>query len=153
MKKTAFILALVAGLLILTNPGPEDFKNFIKKKSVEQFKKETGLNDQLAESIISVFGGVFAEGFIRDNYLLFSIYKWGDYKLLGIAGQFIPLSKWDENILNEISDDQLGGIMNEATRELEQVLDTLDVEKFQQELEKATEELLQQLENFMVEPQ
>ena len=152
MRTFAVILLVLLGILFFTNPGYKEFENYLKKKAVEQVREETGLNDEVAAGLVSLFTGLTAKAFVRDNYLIFSVYRMGDYKILGIAGQFIPLSKFDEKALQDMSaegmDEQLQEQFSALQEELEKITDTLDWEKMQRELEKAGEEFLEQLKQL-----
>lgn len=107
------VLALVGFVLNLTNPSQNDFIDFaseeVKKKYPElDFKSEQSANG--IEKLVAGFGNMMITNFLteattRKDYWLFSVYELNlkaardfgvpvkNMKILGIAGQFIPLSK------------------------------------------------------------
>lgn len=107
MKNTFSLLLFVAllGVLFLTNPTQEDFKDFARERSEEALMQETGggaFGELLADLGSSVVGSAAGRVSERNNYALFSTYtidlggddREGDqWRFLGIAGQFIELEK------------------------------------------------------------
>jgi len=112
MKKGLLFILVLAGFLYATNPGKEDFEDFIARRIDKEISKETG-EDEISEifepfakglaRLGAAVGATFAR---RDNYYLFSIYTFelpageqeGEvrWRYLGIGGQFIPLQQGDE---------------------------------------------------------
>lgn len=107
-------LLLVAGLLYVLNPGPEQFRVFLTEEltmQAEQRARDAG------EEVAGRFGGKVAgviarrlgreagdlasEAFTRDDYYVASVYRvdlngrrpGGEWRFLGVAGQFFPLEE------------------------------------------------------------
>lgn len=108
MNRVWLAVALVLGLLVATNPSRDDFnawaQTFAKTKIEEEARKR---GESLGEDE-SAWGGAIA-GLIlahmpieRTNLLIFSIYhitlpagytEDNSCRVLGIAGQFVPLGE------------------------------------------------------------
>ncbi|NPA43088.1 MAG: DUF4359 domain-containing protein [Chlorobi bacterium] len=113
MRTFIWILLIAAGLLILTNPGRDRFREFVKTEAVKFIEEKDGKENPVARVVMPFFAPWMARTFERDNYLLFSVYRLGDFKVLGIAGRFIPLNTLDEN--------DVAALMSEMNRDLMQV--------------------------------
>ncbi len=148
MKYLWFVLALLGVVLFFSNPDETDLNNYLKKRAIEQVKKETGVNSGLLDGMVGVFTDVFAKAYVRDNYLFFSVYKLGKHKILGIAGQFVPLNQLDKESLNEIPEmkefQELDKKMKEIGEEFEKKMQDFDqetMEEIEKNLKKIDEEL------------
>jgi hypothetical protein len=103
MKSLAIVIALVAlvGLMAYTNPSMDDFSNYVRQYVIEESKKE--MTDPLGQLLTSVLGGiagsVVGSQTVRNDYILFSIYKVqlgrDRFKALGICRNFVLLEKPD----------------------------------------------------------
>ena len=98
--KAKIILGIVViglGLLALSNPGMEDFK----QAAEEEMKKQLQERTQLEQAIGNLFGGTLSEMLasrtVRTNYFFCSIFSFEfdheEYRYIGIAGTFIPLQQ------------------------------------------------------------
>lgn len=106
MSRTLIVVGLIVALLVATNPSRDDFNAWAQvfaKHKIEQEAKKRG--EPLDESE-SALGGALA-GLIlahmpieRTNLLVFSVYhvtlpagyvEDNECRILGIAGQFLPL--------------------------------------------------------------
>lgn len=99
--KYIFIIALI--FLFITNPTQEDFNRFAQEY--------TRSNTNSGEAIVDSFAGAFvaeiaAESTYRKDYYIFSVYTVdlslialfstnvpNEIKILGIAGNFFPISR------------------------------------------------------------
>ena len=97
---TLLLLAIIGLLLVITNPSPEDFKDYLKEHLYNEFKKEQQsggiLGDLLAKGVAGISAELASSTMRRENYYVFSIYSVKldtaqERKFLGIAGQFVPL--------------------------------------------------------------
>ncbi len=102
MKKSGIVVLLLLGLLFLTNPGQDDFKEYVQKLAVKEFNRETGVKSGIFEGIVATLSTVVADAYVREDYYFFSIYKLGDHKILGIAKQFVSLNKPDKEAFKNI---------------------------------------------------
>jgi hypothetical protein len=102
MKKAGLIIIALLAFLFFTNPGQEDFNEYVQKLAVQEFQKETGTKSAVFEGIISTISTVVAKAYVREDYYIFSIYRLGNHKILGIGKQFISLNKPDKNAFLDI---------------------------------------------------
>ena len=105
-------LALVAGLLYVLNPGPDEFRLFLTDElaaQAEQRARDAGedvggavggrLAGAIARRLGRETGALASEAFDREDYHLASVYRvdvngrrpGGEWAFLGVAGQFFPL--------------------------------------------------------------
>jgi hypothetical protein len=99
VKKLIVLIALIAFILILviTNPGPEAYSDFLREEMTEEAERE----GEVAGALAAIFGGIaesiFESATTRDNYVLFSVYTTeldaDALVVLGILGNFIVLSE------------------------------------------------------------
>ncbi|WP_456430230.1 DUF4359 domain-containing protein [Rhodocaloribacter sp.] len=101
------LLALLAGfglaVLVFTNPGPDDFRAFVRARSEAAIRRETG--EGTFGRLLSRFGAQVAGALVnrvsdRDDYGLFSVYTidfGGDgqpderWRFVGAAGRFFEI--------------------------------------------------------------
>jgi hypothetical protein len=88
MKMPLLLLAAVAMVLALTNPGEADFREYVRKKE--------GLSGTLGMAVADLLSGGKKGGINRDNYLVASRFYLGGDGILprediawGVAGFFI----------------------------------------------------------------
>lgn len=107
MRTGFIILTVIVIALAISNPGEEQFRNFVSDRAELAIQEETG--DSMLGRALSGAGasvaGEFAERVTdRENYYVFSTYTidLGDassdpeeWKFLGIAGQFVELERPD----------------------------------------------------------
>jgi hypothetical protein len=105
MRILAVLLFALALLLAFTNPGPERFEHFVDEVVTQILVAEAG--HLPGSDRIAIFGGALAgrmarEYALRDNYILFSVYKLDmsviglrgeEWRFLGIGGRFIELRR------------------------------------------------------------
>ncbi len=107
MKKIFIILGILALFLLVTNPDHDDFGDWVQKQVEKKVQKEIGKDlaqDKLFKDFLKGTAGLtklISKNATRDNYYLFSVYHLAGNKFLGIAGQFIPLNKIEENFNGE----------------------------------------------------
>jgi hypothetical protein len=107
MRTVLLVLALVLGLLVVTNPSRAEFNSWAQTWVVKKIEEEARKRGEDPNDGASQFGGTIA-GFIipnlpieRRNFLAFSIYSLkipedrGEKtcSVLGVVGQFIPLGE------------------------------------------------------------
>jgi len=179
MRKLAIVLLIILAVLAATNPGRDKFQEFVKREGIRLIEEKSGGDDPVAEVLMPFFAPWIARTFQRDNYLIFSVYRFGDFKVLGIAGQFIPLNRLDEKDLESIMADMEKDLSEVPAEEMEKLMerlsndllkewetevpqlintlqkmaDTVDVERLQKELEKDLEQLEKAGEAFFEELQ
>ncbi len=140
MKKIAFVLALVAVFLFFTNPDHEDFNDYFQKRIEKQVEKNNpGPFGKFLASFSSALAGFADNAFVRDNYYLFSVYRMGDYKVLGIGGQFFPLNKIKSEDFLQLPQDKN---MKQWEKKIEEAMN-----KVQQNIDKTADSLLKTLDD------
>ena len=102
------LFALLIGLLLLiTNPTESEFEGFVSTQISNNIAGKTSLGDRFASQIVAGFVSKMASGLTaRANYYFFSVYTLDmtslrafrpeippAVKVVGIGGQFIPLTK------------------------------------------------------------
>lgn len=100
-----FWIVVVVGMFV-SNPTPQDFDRFIAAESTKMINKEFGDVGFLSYLGSQIAVGLAKEATKRNNYYLFSIYEVDTsllnalssdvparFRLLGIAGTFIPLDQ------------------------------------------------------------
>ncbi len=104
--RTLLLLILVVALLAISNPDKDDFAEFAREESAELMAGQTdgvlgGALGRLGGDLIGSQVGRFVS---RDNYLVASVYTLDldgpnanaqDWRFLGVAGQFVELSRPD----------------------------------------------------------
>jgi hypothetical protein len=106
MRGLLIAVALVAALLIATNPSRAEFNTWAQTWVVQKIEDEARRRGENPNDGASQLGGTIAGIFLphlpieRQNFLAFSIYSLdlpeGDGRerrcsVLGVAGQFVPL--------------------------------------------------------------
>ncbi len=100
------LVALVV-VLVVTNPGPDDFTEFAEETVAERVGAELG--EVPAGGLLGDLGGLAAGQLVRrlahrDNYLVASVYTLDfdgraraeeDWRFLGIAGLFFEIDRPD----------------------------------------------------------
>ncbi len=131
MKNFLLVAVIIAAGLFFTNPGKEDFKEFIKEQAYEH--AETKVEKAFLALAEGLFG-VISDAFVRKNYYLFSIYELDDTRFLGIAGHFFPLEK---------------GNWKDFTGEknLKKWKETVEFDQMEEHLQKQADEILQEIES------
>ncbi len=107
MKWFYILLVMCLGILFLSNPDMNDFREYVEEESrrmIQEGVNAPGLGDALSQA-----GSQLAEAFVdnmtkRNNYYIFSTYEIDltprnrsdePYKFLGIGGSFINLTNFD----------------------------------------------------------
>ncbi len=91
MKKSGYlIIGALLLFLFFTNPGKEDFKEYLKAKAYEQADSKI---EKVFVGLVEGLFGAASEMFVRKDYYIFSTYTFDDTVFLGIAGKFIPLKE------------------------------------------------------------
>ena len=108
MSRLLIVLALVAAVLVATNPSRAELNEWAKTWVVKKIQDEAIKHGQDPNDGSALFGGAVAGLFIanmpieRQNFLAFSIYRLrlpegnGGEKscnVLGVAGQFVALGE------------------------------------------------------------
>ncbi len=104
MKKLAALAVIGAALLIVTNPGMDDFQGFVRTYAADRIQREMGggpLSDLLSGAGGELLAGNVSEIAERESYVVCSLYTLdldGDGRpngqALGVAGQFIVLNEF-----------------------------------------------------------
>jgi hypothetical protein len=98
---------LISVLLLITNPTEPEFEEFVSLQISNNVAGKTSLGDRFASQIVAGFVSKMASGLTeRANYYFFSVYTLdmsslrafrpdvpSAVKVVGIGGQFIPLTK------------------------------------------------------------
>lgn len=120
MKLVSALFLLLAIILAVLNPSPEEFTTFFREQAAErgrQAGRDAGnsagggaigfLTERLGEAVANTAGGRLGEEFEHENYILFSTYTLdvngsrenGIWRFLGIGGQFVSIQEPDINEL------------------------------------------------------
>jgi hypothetical protein len=100
MKTFLAGLGIILLILFFTNPDRQDFKEYMQKEIRKKMElKESPGMEKMFSSLVS---GALSQVYTRDNYYFFSVYSLGEYKILGIAGFFLPLNDFDESMRKEL---------------------------------------------------
>jgi hypothetical protein len=89
------VLVSVLGLLVATNPTPDEYQDFLRQQMVQDSKSD------VERSVLSFFGGfasrVVAGQAHRSNYVVLSLYDTNlgqeHLRVLGILNNFIILER------------------------------------------------------------
>ena len=91
MKKLV-IIALAAALILTLGRTNPDVGDFVRYYEGGEWQNETPLLEQMPEGLRSALdAGV--EGQIRKNYYIASVYDFGGWRFLGVAGDFYVLTR------------------------------------------------------------
>jgi hypothetical protein len=102
MRKVSLIVLAVAAALFMTNPDKKDFENYIEAQIEKETKRnpesEEGDGSKLVEALGEILGSGVAKLAVsaveRKNYLLFSLYSFGEDEKashMGMMGTFFKL--------------------------------------------------------------
>ena len=105
MPRWLIAILIVGALLVGTNPGREEFNDFVPayvSKTIEAEARKGGESHPAATGqVAGAIAGVFVQALPieRRNYLAFSIFevalpdvdRGGKCRFIGVAGQFLPL--------------------------------------------------------------
>jgi len=92
-KKALIIIAIVLAVLFLTNPGKQDFNDWV----MSEFFYQQDIGGEIDEEMLAFIGNLAVDNIVeRKNYIFFSIYKPvfendKNSKILGICRNFIKL--------------------------------------------------------------
>ncbi len=102
--RTLLLLILVVALLAISNPDKADFAEFAREQSAELMAQQTDgvLGGALGRLSGDLIGAQVSRFVSRDNYIVGSVYTLDlpggedqDWRFLGVAGQFVELSRPD----------------------------------------------------------
>jgi hypothetical protein len=103
--RTLLLLILVVALLAISNPDRDDFAEFAREQTAELVAQQGGgglLSGTLGRIGGDLVGSQASRFVSRDNYLVASVYTLDldgpnsdrqDWRFLGVAGQFVELSR------------------------------------------------------------
>ncbi len=91
MKKLV-IIALAAVLVLTLGRTNPDVGDFVRYYEGGEWQNETPLLEQMPEGLRSALD-VGIEGQIRKNYYIASVYDFGGWRFLGVAGDFYVLTR------------------------------------------------------------
>ena len=106
MKWFWILLAVVVGLLYLSNPDMSDFKSFIAEEAKDLIREQTGapgFSDMLGEGAAQMAENYAERVTDHKDYYLFSTYKINiaprnvgqrTWHFLGIGGNFVNLTRF-----------------------------------------------------------
>lgn len=88
MKKviSLVLIAALLAFLVISNPTTEEFSQWYARQC---YPEESGTMDQLLEN----FTQYLAQGAVRRDYLVCSVYTHDGHTTLGIALQFFPVDE------------------------------------------------------------
>lgn len=101
MKKLV-IIALAAALILTLGRTNPDVGDFVRYYEGGEWQNETPLLEQMPEGLRSALdAGIegqirknyYIEGQIRKNYYIASVYDFGGWRFLGVAGGFYVLTR------------------------------------------------------------
>lgn len=91
MKKLV-IIALAAALILTLGRTNPDVGDFVRYYEGGEWQNETPLLEQMPEGLRSALDAGI-EGQIRKNYYIASVYDFGGWRFLGVAGDFYVLTR------------------------------------------------------------
>ena len=91
MKKLV-IIALAAVLVLTLGRTNPDVGDFVRYYEGGEWQNETPLLEQMPEGLRSALDAGI-EGQIRKNYYIASVYDFGGWRFLGVAGDFYVLTR------------------------------------------------------------
>lgn len=91
MKKLV-IVALAAALILTLGRTNPDVGDFVRYYEGGEWQNETPLLEQMPEGLRSALDAGI-EGQIRKNYYIASVYDFGGWRFLGVAGDFYVLTR------------------------------------------------------------
>lgn len=97
------VVAVLVGLLILTNPKVDDFARFYADRASVEVTRELGLSGPIGDAVggatQAVLENALGERVHRRDWLVASVYTVPaggvDPVWLGVAGTFVPLERGD----------------------------------------------------------
>ena len=104
MRKLFVFIVVAGGLLVVTNPGMDDFEGFVRTRAADRIERELG--DGTLSELMGGAGGALLSSNIsriteRQSFLVCSLYTLdldrdgrSNGRALGIAGQFVVIEEF-----------------------------------------------------------